>query len=500
MKKILVSALAIVLALSSCNKLNELESRVGDVEDRVGNLEDRVKALEDELNDNIASLQAAVRALQNHDYVTEVRDVTDAQGNVIGYELVFAKSATRIIYHGKDGDPGHSPAIGIAKDTDGLYYWTLDGQWLLSGGQKVIAVGVPGTPGEPGAPGTPGTPGTPGEPGAPGSDGTDGADGITPQLKIQEGSWYVSYDNGETWAELGIATDISSSDLFTAVYRDANDLVLELRDGTSYRIPIGSSLSIEYDCGPVVTVEPGSTRTIHYTVDSSTGEATVEVFSSADLLVKTENETALEGDIVVKCGAALTEYSKIVVLVHNGLRVHTDRFSFEEEGLVLSDNSEKTVAATAGTVELEFMTNAEFEVVVPTDVTWITVSETRALVAHGATLSILANEGLKRSAQVKVKSKTSDLEIVYTIIQEGTLKQLGITHRLGAFTVPTLTGDTTSGLVNWGDGASDSWSAGLSHNYIDNQASHTVVIAMKGIDSFALGNLTGITEIDASAL
>ena len=313
------------------------------------------------------------------------------------------------------------------------------------------------------------------------------------------GSFY-SRDNGETWAELGIATDISSSDLFTAVYRDANDLVLELRDGTSYRIPIGSSLSIEYDCGPVVTVEPGSTRTIHYTVDSSTGEATVEVFSSADLLVKTENETALEGDIVVKCGAALTEYSKIVVLVHNGLRVHTDRFSFEEEGLVLSDNSEKTVAATAGTVELEFMTNAEFEVVVPTDVTWITVSETRALVAHGATLSILANEGLKRSAQVKVKSKTSDLEIVYTIIQEGTLKQLGITHRLGAFTVPTLTGDTTSGLVNWGDGASDSWSAGLSHNYIDNQASHTVVIAMKGIDSFALGNLTGITEIDASAL
>lgn len=497
MKKILVSALATVIALSSCNRLDELESRVGDVEGRVTSLEDRLAALEDQINDNIASLQAAVRALQNHDYVTEVKDVKDAQGNVIGYELVFAKSGNRIIYHGKDGDPGHSPAIGIAKDTDGLYYWTLDGQWLLSGGQKVIAVGVPGTPGSPGTPGAPGTPGTPGEPGTPGADGEDG---ITPQLKIQDGSWYVSYDDGTSWTELGVATDVASSDLFTAVYRDGADLVLELRDGTSYRIPIGSSLSIEYDCGSVVTVEPGSTRTIHYTVSSSTGSATVEVFSSADLLVKTENETALEGDIVVKCGPALTEYSKIVVLVHNGLRVHTDRFSFEEEGLVLSDNSEKTVAATAGTVELEFMTNAEFEVVVPADVTWITVSETRALVAHGATLAILANEGLRRSAQVTVKSKTSDLEIVYTIIQEGTLKQLGITHRLGAFTLPTISGDFTGGLVNWGDGASASWSAGLSHNYSDNMASHTVVIAMKGIDSFALGNLTGITEIDASAL
>lgn len=497
MKKIFVSALAAVIALSSCNRLDELESRVGDVEGRVTTLEERIAALEEQINDNIASLQAAVRALQNHDYVTEVKDVLDDQGNIIGYQLVFAKSDTRIIYHGKDGAAGHSPAIGIAKDTDGLYYWTLDGEWLLSGGQKVIAVGVPGAPGAPGTPGEPGTPGTPGEPGTPGSDGVDG---ITPQLKIEDGHWHVSYDNGETWAELGVISGVATSELFTAVYRDGADLVLKLRDGTSYRIPIGSNLFIEYDCGSVVTVEPGSTRTIHYTVTSSTGSATVEVFSSADLLVKTENQTDLEGDIVVKCGSELTEYSKIVVLVHNGMRVHTDRFSFEKEGLVITDNSEKDVVATAGTVELEFMTNAEFEVVVPADVTWISVIETRGLVAHGATLSILANEGVKRSAQVKVKSKTSDLEIVYTIVQEGSLKQLGITHTLGAFTVPTISGDYSLGLVNWGDGASSGWSAGLSHNYSDNMASHTVVIAMKGIDSFALGNLTGITEIDASAL
>ena len=494
MKKILISALAIVIALSSCSRLDELESRVGDVEGRVGTLEERIAALEEQVNDNIASLQAAVRALQNHDYVTEVKDVLDAQGNIIGYELCFAKSGNRIIYHGEKGDPGHTPAIGIAKFTDGLYYWTLDGEWLLSGGEKVLAVGTPG------APGAPGTPGAPGSPGTPGSDGTDGEDGITPQLKISEGSWYVSYDEGASWTLLGVASDVATSDFFTAVYRDGNDLVLELRDGVSYRIPIGSSLSIEYDCGSVVTVEPGSTRTIHYTVNSSTGSATVEVFSSADLLVKTENETDLEGDIVVKCGAELTEYTKIVVLVHNGMRVITNRFSLEKEGLVISDNSEKTVAATASTVELEFMTNAEFEVVIPADVTWISVTETRALVAHGATLSVLANEGIRRSAQVKVKSKTSDLEIVYTIIQEGTLRQLGITHSLGAFTVPTVTGDASVNLVNWGDGTSASWSTGLSHNYSDNAASHTVVIAMKGIDSFALGNLKGITAIDASAL
>ena len=292
MKKILFAIAIVAVALSSCKRLDELESRVD-------SLEERVSAIETKLNENIASLQAAIAALEANDYVTEIRDLVDLQsGDVIGYELVFAHSGTKKIYHGtngKDGSngkDGHTPAIGIAKDTDGLYYWTLDGEWLLSGGQKVLAVGTPGADGAPGAPGEPGTPGTPGTPGEPGTPGTNGVDGITPQLKIENGSWYVSYDKGVTWSELGVATGVATSDLFSDVRRDGDDLVLELRDGTIYRIPIGSTLSIAYDCDAVVTIEPGATRTIHYTVTSSTGSASVEVFSSADLLVKTANETS----------------------------------------------------------------------------------------------------------------------------------------------------------------------------------------------------------------
>ena len=36
--------------------------------------------------------------------------------------------------------------------------------------------------------------------------GADGKDGITPQLKIENGAWFVSYNEGETWEELGKAT------------------------------------------------------------------------------------------------------------------------------------------------------------------------------------------------------------------------------------------------------------------------------------------------------
>ena len=44
-----------------------------------------------------------------------------------------------------------------------------------------------------------------GKDGVDGRDGVDGVDGITPRLKIVEGIWQVSYDNGETWEELGVA-------------------------------------------------------------------------------------------------------------------------------------------------------------------------------------------------------------------------------------------------------------------------------------------------------
>ena len=45
-----------------------------------------------------------------------------------------------------------------------------------------------------------------GAPGKDGEDGSSGQDGITPRLKIEDGYWYVSYDNGSTWTRLSKAT------------------------------------------------------------------------------------------------------------------------------------------------------------------------------------------------------------------------------------------------------------------------------------------------------
>jgi hypothetical protein len=194
--------------------------------DELKDHEQRITALEtlcNKLNTNIVSLQTIVNAQQNNDYVTSVTPLME-NGVEIGYTITFSKSGPVIIYHGndgadgkdgsngkdgtdgtdgkdgKDGVDGHSPVIGVRADDDGVYYWTLDGEWMLDEeGNKIPATGPQGPQGPQGVPGQGSDNGNGG---AGGNDGTDGKDGITPQLKIEEGYWYVSYDNGVSWNRL----------------------------------------------------------------------------------------------------------------------------------------------------------------------------------------------------------------------------------------------------------------------------------------------------------
>ncbi len=222
----------------------------------------------EEMNQNISAMQQILEALQNNDYVTSVQHIIK-DGKTIGYTIYFSKSGAVTIYHGKDGKDGadgtdgvngadgkdgHSPIVGVRQDGDGIYYWTLDGEWLLDdAGNKIKAVGVDGKDGQDGADGEDGKDGQNGADGADGVDGENGADGITPKLKIENEYWYISYDNGTTWSQLGKATGEDGKDgangsdgadgadgdaFFESVdTSDKNYVILTLIDGTTIQIP-----------------------------------------------------------------------------------------------------------------------------------------------------------------------------------------------------------------------------------------------------------------------
>jgi hypothetical protein len=181
-----------------------------------------------ETNTNLSALQTIVTALQNNDYITSVDPLTE-NGKVVGYTIKFAKSNPIVIYNGKDGADGvdgNTPVIGVKKDGDGIYYWTLDGEFIIVDGQKIKAQGTDG------------------------SDGSDGTDGVTPKLEIREGYWWISYDNGTNWTQLGKATGEDGADGKDGdnikITQDENNVYFELADGTTITMPISNNATTQF--------------------------------------------------------------------------------------------------------------------------------------------------------------------------------------------------------------------------------------------------------------
>ena len=272
MKKLHLLLLSVTLCLfSACH--NDIWEAIDGLDSRVTKLEELCK----EMNTNITSLQTIVSVLQSNDFITGIVEIKK-NGEVIGYTITFGKHDPITIYHGQDGKDGAdgkdgqdgqngangkdgiTPVIGVAQDTDGVYYWTLNGEWLLDDNGNKLPVsgkdGQNGTNGSNGQDGADGKDGQDGEDGKDGADGQDGKDGITPQLKIEDGYWYISYDNGATWTQLGKATGEDGKDgvdgedgkdgqngtdgkdgqdgdsMFQSITQDENYVYFTLADGT----------------------------------------------------------------------------------------------------------------------------------------------------------------------------------------------------------------------------------------------------------------------------
>lgn len=259
MKIRLLTLLLILPIVFGCNKFDD-----SNLWNSINSLNNRVERLEticDKMNTNISSLQSIVQALQTNDAVKSVTILPDGEG----YTINFVSGKTINIYNGRngtngsngkdgkdgsDGKNGVTPVISVKKDVDGIFYWTVNGEWLIVEGNKVKAVGADGLDGKDGVDGENG------------SDGTDGTDGITPKFKIENGYWYVSYDNEQSWTQLGKATGdngLNGSDgdsFFKGVSMENGYVCFILNDAEStvIKLPFVSETALS------MRVEPGTLK------------------------------------------------------------------------------------------------------------------------------------------------------------------------------------------------------------------------------------------------
>lgn len=199
-----------VLMTTSCSVFDDsnIWDHIHDLESRVNRLEELCK----EMNTNMSSIQALVKAVENRDFVTHVAPV-HKDGKTIGYTISFANSGSITIYHGNDAV---TPVIGVKQATDGIFYWTIDNEWLTdSEGNRIQA------------------------------NAKDGETGNTPLLKVEDGYWHISYDLGVSWTLLGKATgeqgEKGDSMFINVDTSNPGFVVFTMSDGSQITIPTAES-------------------------------------------------------------------------------------------------------------------------------------------------------------------------------------------------------------------------------------------------------------------
>lgn len=318
------------------------------------NLEGRLAKLEEQckqINANINSLQIIVNALKEANHITSISNLVE-NGVEIGYKIEFAKSDPIHIYHGKAGadgargEDGYTPLIGVKKDKDGIYYWTLDGSWLVDNdGNKVRAQGLDGKDGyngKDGKDGEDGKDGKDGKDGYNGSDGKDGKDGyngkdgkdgyngkngVTPKLRIKDGNWDVSYNNGVSWETLGSATGGVVPCPIKSVEVKGRYVLFTLNSGDEIKIPLYNAITIKFE-ETTIGMNASSQIDLLYTL---TGGDNVKVSAIGEGVRTRVDESAKK--LTITTDANFTG-GKVLVHATDGNNVATVELTIVKEVLV----------------------------------------------------------------------------------------------------------------------------------------------------------------------
>ena len=381
MRKLFGFLCIFALLLAGCEEKYDDSALSG----RVDDLEQRVQALEElcaQMNTNISSLQTLVNALQERDYVTNVAPVMQGS-EVVGYTIAFEKAESITIYNGEKGADGSTPTIGVKQDTDGVYYWTLDGEWLTDDGEKI------------------------------------GAQGIMPQLKIENEYWFVSYNNGTSWTQLGKATGEkgdSGISIFEEVTQDENNVYFTLTGGEIVTLPKRCALDIVFAETEEIICMPGESVEVAYTVTGGDDRTKVECLGDRGWAATVSG--GLEGVVTVSAPDEGLE-GKVLVFVTNGAgQVVMKALRFEKSTLLVSDVYE--VEYPSGYVDVEVTTNLDYEVYIPEEAQeWLSyVPTSRALRTDILRFQITENQTNSfRETTIELRNANGECLKAITIIQ-----------------------------------------------------------------------------------
>ena len=387
MKRLLYIIPAFILAYSCSYDDSWVQDEFQKQKAAVEKLEARCR----QMNENIISLEEVLTSLQGNNLVTSVSALSE-NGEINGYEVFFQNGKSYKLYFGSDGKDGsngidgnngkdgidgvdgtdgkdgadgkdaHKPMISVKQDNDGKWYWTLDGDWLRDeDGNKIPAISN---------------------------------DDVTPSFKTENGYWFLSYDGGKTWNEMGPADGIDGDLILSDVQYDDKFLYLTLADGTVIDIPRLCDLSLEI--GEVPTnITSGSIFTVPYTLSGGFGSAEVTCIGEHGWTATITSETSHNGEITIKAPKTLTAGKVVIFASENDVTIMKAILfegRFDQGHCMSSKHDYYELDGTGGYVEVQLTTNQDYTIQIPDQAqSWVSHADTRALRTDKVILGVAAN-------------------------------------------------------------------------------------------------------------
>lgn len=252
---------------------------------------DQVRPELDETHAKLRALQELVGAV-NRDLTTLDLIVTELDdGHTIlpesflltenGYEVSFRDGKKIVIPFGVDGVDGRTFIPVGVKDEDDLYYWQVDGEWLLDADGNRMRAGA--------------------------------TDGVVPEFKVEDGFWWISVDGGANFSQLASCDEMDGMGVFRDVEQTSQGkVVLTLWNGETIELMSQFPFRMSFE-GPVrdtLLIAPGEVLPIPYKIvlEGETDQPLV-VTSGTDgvYLSGVDAETDTTGVVRVQAPAAYAD-------------------------------------------------------------------------------------------------------------------------------------------------------------------------------------------------
>lgn len=328
MKKILLMLLTMG-ALSACSYNDS------DIWKELDNLKSQVA----ELQKNVDALNSDVKALK--DLVSGKQFISDVKAGEDGtytLTLVTPSGETTTIVVGNG--TGRSSIIGVKQDSDGVYYWTLDGEFIIADGHKFPV------------------------------------SGITPEFKVENGHWFISWDGGKNWSDCGEARNGQNLFKTVSVSEDGKLVYLTLTDGTVLTFEIYMQFGISFGSSSA-TIRAGESAEIPFTLTGADDKTDIQALADGEWKAEIHKTDNKGGTIRVTAPSG-SSTGKVVVLANDGGTKTLMRTLTFISGILNVSTTSKEVPAAGGQITVSVETDLDYTVSIPEEASWIVMAKTKS--------------------------------------------------------------------------------------------------------------------------